>query len=357
MRKFFGLGKKGEKDKGSGQVGSDPKKDAKGKSTVAPGVAAETTPGKGHNDDARVASPQKQVAFASLSSTISSTTAGRKPAGQVDDDEEQRVEVQSLASHHGLLSVSSGGVPCIPNGGRNPSAQSTSSSCPHSMAVPSAPLKHISMDTRDATLRPSISKESGSNHFARGDLPKVDDGSTNSQQGHGQPHSSAGYRSATSMSHATTSTAASSSFSQNRNMTDFYLGNNQVTYPNLAVLATYAKDMTVGAGGIAQHLTWGEITSDELVDNIGKRERTRQEVLFEMVCSEERYVQDLTVGLSCQPKRRSLRLTLSYSRLYGITTSNRYCEAKQARIPHLRLRRPCEHSHPPTSARSSLRNR
>ncbi|KAF8163225.1 hypothetical protein B0H34DRAFT_694599 [Crassisporium funariophilum] len=39
--------------------------------------------------------------------------------------------------------------------------------------------------------------------------------------------------------------------------------------------------------------SWSEVTEDDLVSNIGSRERTRQEVLFEIISSEERYVQEL----------------------------------------------------------------
>ncbi|KAF9532254.1 hypothetical protein CPB83DRAFT_667377 [Crepidotus variabilis] len=39
--------------------------------------------------------------------------------------------------------------------------------------------------------------------------------------------------------------------------------------------------------------SWSEVTEDDLVSNIGSRERTRQEVLFEIIQSEERYVQEL----------------------------------------------------------------
>ncbi|KAF8628343.1 hypothetical protein AX15_003884 [Amanita polypyramis BW_CC] len=40
--------------------------------------------------------------------------------------------------------------------------------------------------------------------------------------------------------------------------------------------------------------SWSEVTEEDLVSNIGSRERTRQEVLFEIISSEERYVQELT---------------------------------------------------------------
>ncbi|SPO25108.1 uncharacterized protein UTRI_02791_B [Ustilago trichophora] len=39
--------------------------------------------------------------------------------------------------------------------------------------------------------------------------------------------------------------------------------------------------------------TWSEMTQQELVQNLGPRERTRQEVLWEIVASEERYVTEL----------------------------------------------------------------
>ncbi|SPO44702.1 uncharacterized protein PSANT_02388 [Moesziomyces antarcticus] len=39
--------------------------------------------------------------------------------------------------------------------------------------------------------------------------------------------------------------------------------------------------------------TWSEMTNEELVRNLGPRERTRQEVLWEIVASEERYVMEL----------------------------------------------------------------
>ncbi|KAJ3499566.1 hypothetical protein NLJ89_g10089 [Agrocybe chaxingu] len=39
--------------------------------------------------------------------------------------------------------------------------------------------------------------------------------------------------------------------------------------------------------------SWSEVTEDDLVSNLGSRERTRQEVLFEIISSEDRYVQEL----------------------------------------------------------------
>ena len=39
--------------------------------------------------------------------------------------------------------------------------------------------------------------------------------------------------------------------------------------------------------------SWSEVTEEDLVSNLGSRERTRQEVLFEIISSEERCVEDL----------------------------------------------------------------
>ncbi|SPO32234.1 uncharacterized protein UTRI_02791 [Ustilago trichophora] len=49
----------------------------------------------------------------------------------------------------------------------------------------------------------------------------------------------------------------------------------------------------VGASRSFGFPTWSEMTHEELVRNLGPRERTRQEVLWEIVASEERYVTEL----------------------------------------------------------------
>ncbi|KAJ7632562.1 hypothetical protein FB45DRAFT_507224 [Roridomyces roridus] len=50
---------------------------------------------------------------------------------------------------------------------------------------------------------------------------------------------------------------------------------------------------TTSGSRILAAASWSEVTEDDLVSNIGSRERTRQEVLFEIISSEERYVQEL----------------------------------------------------------------
>ncbi|KDQ33219.1 hypothetical protein PLEOSDRAFT_1091376 [Pleurotus ostreatus PC15] len=57
---------------------------------------------------------------------------------------------------------------------------------------------------------------------------------------------------------------------------------------------TPCSQMSQSSGSrILAATSWSEVIEDDLVSNIGSRERTRQEVLFEIISSEERYVQEL----------------------------------------------------------------
>ncbi|EKM55539.1 uncharacterized protein PHACADRAFT_195574 [Phanerochaete carnosa HHB-10118-sp] len=53
------------------------------------------------------------------------------------------------------------------------------------------------------------------------------------------------------------------------------------------------SQMTHASSRILSAQSWSEGAEDDLVSNIGQRERTRQEVLWEIVASEERYVTEL----------------------------------------------------------------
>lgn len=217
---------------------------------------------------ARNAPSSKHVAFSNEVSRLSA------PLPSPDSD------VQSLISRHGAP-TSASGLACFP-------ARHTPAEQPASTPVPSNPVRHPHLDRYDAnaTLRP------GPVSHQRGDILRF------ANEAHGISASALQQRSTTSMSQATTASNASSSYGtgSQHNGAGLY-GANAAYYPNLAVLATYARDMSVMTGGnsIVQHLTWSEITDDDLVENIGSRERTRQEVLFELCCSEERYVQELLV--------------------------------------------------------------
>ncbi|KAF9069897.1 hypothetical protein BDP27DRAFT_1383024 [Rhodocollybia butyracea] len=53
------------------------------------------------------------------------------------------------------------------------------------------------------------------------------------------------------------------------------------------------SSMSNSGSRILAATSWSEVTEEDLVSNLGSRERTRQEVLFEIISSEERYVQEL----------------------------------------------------------------
>ena len=53
--------------------------------------------------------------------------------------------------------------------------------------------------------------------------------------------------------------------------------------------------MSNNSSRILAAASWSEGAEEDLVSNLGPRERTRQEVLWEIVASEERYV---TVSIS-----------------------------------------------------------
>ena len=228
----------------------------------------------------------KQVAFATEVSRLSAPLLSPES------------EVQSLISHHGVLGASGSGLACFP-------ARSSPAVPPSSTPVPSNPMRHPQLDRHDAnaTVRP------GPTSPQRGDIPRFNG---QADDAHTAALAMFQQRSTTSMSHATTASNASSSYGASSNQHGGLYGATQTYYPNLAVLATYARDASImtGGNGIAQHLTWSEITDDDLVENLGSRERTRQEVLFEMVCSEERFVQELIVS-ACQVQG-SLELNSTY---------------------------------------------
>ncbi|KAJ8520406.1 hypothetical protein ONZ45_g2746 [Pleurotus djamor] len=55
----------------------------------------------------------------------------------------------------------------------------------------------------------------------------------------------------------------------------------------------YSQMSQTSGSRILAATSWSEVIEDDLVSNLGSRERTRQEVLFEIISSEERYVQEL----------------------------------------------------------------
>ncbi|KAG5727691.1 RhoGEF domain-containing protein gxcJ [Termitomyces sp. T112] len=62
--------------------------------------------------------------------------------------------------------------------------------------------------------------------------------------------------------------------------------------PSLRSDTPYSQLSSSGSRILAA-ASWSQLTEEDLVTNIGARERTRQEVLFEIISSEERYVHEL----------------------------------------------------------------
>ncbi|TFK76530.1 Dbl homology domain-containing protein [Pluteus cervinus] len=69
---------------------------------------------------------------------------------------------------------------------------------------------------------------------------------------------------------------------------------NRLDTPGSIRSITPYSQMSQGSGSrILAAQSWSEVAEEDLVSNIGSRERTRQEVLFEIISSEERYVHEL----------------------------------------------------------------
>ncbi|CAD6942121.1 unnamed protein product [Tilletia controversa] len=71
----------------------------------------------------------------------------------------------------------------------------------------------------------------------------------------------------------------------------------RISLPSRSLLEAGGREgslsyQSTGARGVGGP-SWSEMTEDDLVMNLGPRERTRQEVLWEIVASEERYVHEL----------------------------------------------------------------
>ena len=275
MRKFF-LGSKKDRDteKAAAKASSDAKSifaatvpESASKAIQDPSKAP---PGHAEPGQTTQAHPTKQVAFVGVGKFLPfDSTPSLPPHHEVAEPEHGRM--QSVPTRTASASVHTN----MPIVGTISGAQL--------LQVPThqwrrAASEQIWTDGRDPLIHVSPSLPSSP---SRADLPR------SGTEGESAP------RSGTSMSHNTVA-SVSSYISTRQNI----YAKSAIHHPNLAMLATYARDANnaVCANGIAQHLTWSEITDNDLVDNLGGRERTRQEVLFEMVCSEERYVQELIVS-------------------------------------------------------------
>lgn len=336
MRRFFSRGKdsssnSGQSNNSKDQPDSTKKSSNSNASATKPThkteYAASLSPARPnatanqpvHVDQAGPVTPSKQVAFA-----VKTLPATPEAFHQVQHQDYE--DVHSQVSYHGGTASAAHGtrstglnLSCFPAASPTDTRNAPSSAVhtQNLLPVPSQPVRHASLDRsssawdrdRDATLRASSSTGMAQSPTSptRGEIPQFEIATTNKQLPLQQLPPSQ-QRSGTSMSQ-NTSVSTSSSLLDARQA--FYGSNNsspngldRAYHPNLAILATYSRDMSSvnsnisGQNSIMQHLTWSEITDEQLVENLGGRERTRQEVLFEMVCSEERYVQELIVSLA-----------------------------------------------------------
>lgn len=241
---------------------------------VAITAAAPSVGNDNSSHTAAATGTHKQVAFAAGPPAVSSPALS------------SATDAQSLVSHH------QPGLSCFPTRPTSAVSQHQQHHPQHgtrhqhtptplntaSLHIPSHPIRHVSLDAGPRTTAVSS--------------PAFSEAITDPM-----------LRSGTALSYSTVTTSAgtpSPTFGSIGN-SNLIFGTSAATagaQPNLTILANYSRDhnLSNGGGEIVQHLTWSEIVNDELVDNLGGRERTRQEVLFEMVCSEERYVQDLIVN-------------------------------------------------------------
>lgn len=290
-RLFFGRrnrddrkGGNNDEQRGDGSKTSNPDGiDGAGNEFTAPQQPVLSTAAVPSSNDGNTAPTPvvKQVAF------ITPVHSPAQPSTPADD-------IQSLVGTSGLVCF-----PRHPSSSSNPAqaGQSTidrANSPKASLHVPSQPTRHVSLDTanrmNNGGLSPDMSK-SRQSPLSNTSLPSASNTNVASDPM---------VRSGTSLSQNTVASTASSAIGGSYlGHSPLYGGPHSASFqPNVTILASYARDQNTdtASNGIRQHLTWSEITNDELVDNLGGRERTRQEVLFEIVCSEERYVQDLLVS-------------------------------------------------------------
>ncbi|KAJ7582912.1 hypothetical protein C8J56DRAFT_236077 [Mycena floridula] len=116
------------------------------------------------------------------------------------------------------------------------------------------------------------------------------------QQPRGSTSSSAGASSSkTDLTKAAPVSGKATSMSAASNRTGSpYLHKTEASAQSLRSGTPYSQMSNNTSGSrILAAQSWSEVTEEDLVSNIGSRERTRQEVLFEIISSEERYVQEL----------------------------------------------------------------
>lgn len=145
--------------------------------------------------------------------------------------------------------------------------------------------------------RPSSSLSTNQQHLFRRNSSSSTPGrrGSNSWIGGGDPlPNSIPFVSSTTNSHIRSASPQSIDTNSSSKPTGYHIGSNRGSWTGRLNSAGSTSQgwASSGAKSIGGP-SWSEMTQDDLVCNLGARERTRQEVLWEIVASEERYVKEL----------------------------------------------------------------
>lgn len=273
MRRFFGLAPKSSTERSA----------ALEQVTVAPTPQVHARGVRNGPDDAPPVPPKH-----------SDPRAGAERASSDGHDDEDEIVLSSRRSRH--VNFVASPAPSLPH----PLQHQPSIESSHG-----GPLACFPRTSNASTLAPSSSARSptssGSSDQIHRPVPP------------GPPQSSTSHSASTSyLSHSQARTGSSLSRVASSVGTSPYGLN---SYPSLSKLAH-------DGGGrdtvITSPTTWSEMVSEDLVDNLSDRERTRQEVLFEVVASEERRV--LSSLRSC-PAHPAADTSWSCARSFILTSS------------------------------------
>lgn len=203
------------------------------------------------------------------------------------------------------------------------------------VATPPLPKREHEQDEfgriSPALLSPSPDATHGLGCLSRGPTP--DSVSSNSHgndqqplslsdaQRPSQPHSLSNFHSHPhAHSHSTSRTVSALSTTPSQRSVGY--SSTSPYEPGLSSSHSASRLALASDGTIATPTTWSEMVNEDLVDNLGAREKTRQEVLYEIVASEERFVVELRSLVECyvRPLLHPLLIPTPTSPLSPIST-------------------------------------
>ncbi|KAG6903212.1 hypothetical protein C0995_002755 [Termitomyces sp. Mi166 len=108
-----------------------------------------------------------------------------------------------------------------------------------------------------------------------------------------EPRASVSTASTSSKTDVATKTTTSAKATSTRTVSPYLQKPVEQSAASIRSGTPYSQMSSSSGSRILAAASWSEVTEEDLVTNLGSRERTRQEVLFEIISSEERYVQEL----------------------------------------------------------------